>query len=660
MNKLFIFKALKKLATKKNRRFIASLIGLILFILFSIEPSLARDTPEFHILDNQPQELLPTKSSVTPSPDIQKPPSKDGVTPSPISLDNRSEFTDFVNNFFEQQLSEKNIPGAVISVVKDGEVFFTNGYGYANLEKEIPVDADTSLFRVASLSKLITVTAAMQLYERGALDIDSDVNKYLEDWQIENPYSEAVTPARMMMHTDGTTQRLVGLGAKTHSKMQSLAQYLPKYMPPINYTPGKFYSYSNHSIALLGYLVQKISGIPFVEYVERNIFQPLEMSNSTFVQPPVSELPDNFATGYQIRGGKAIPVPYLYLNIAPAAALMTTATDMAHFMLAHLQQGNYEGSQILQPETTEMMHQTHYQIHPLLPGTSYGFRERLVNNKRAIGHLGSLRGYSSFLNLIPEENIGIFIATNSFSNVHGEFIDRFFNRYFPEQSKPNVATSNVSPQQLQKYAGTYRDMEYPRSTIAKITGIAKEINVTTQPNGTLLIQTPPLLFRSNVENIELTPTEESNLFYRSLDNAYVFFVEDERGIQNVSNPLYPKIGTYQRVPWYETIKVHLGLLAFSAIFFLTATIAGIIRPIIGLLRRKIIHTPKLTWVRTVAGLIGMLNLIFLIGLPLYLWWWGAWKLVYGVPPVAVGLFGLPVLTSILSLILLIMIVNSLA
>lgn len=654
MNKLFIFKALKKLATRKNRRFIASLIGFVLFIFFSMEPSLARDTPEFHILDNQPQELLPTKSSVTPSPDLQKSPSKDSVTPSPRGLDNRSEFADFVNNFFEQQLAKSNIPGAVISVVKDGEIFFTNGYGYANLEKEIPVDADKTLFRVASLSKLITATAAMQLYERGALDLDRDVNEYLEDWQIENPYPEAVTPARMMMHTDGTTQRLIGLGARTKEKMQPLARYLPQYMPPINYTPGKFYSYSNHSIALLGYLVQKISGIPFIEYVERNIFQPLEMSNSTFAQPPVSELPDNFATGYQIQNGKAKPVPYLYLNIAPAAALMTTATDMAHFMLAHLQQGSYGGSQILQPETTEMMHQTHYQIHPKVPGTSYGFRERLINNKRAIGHLGSLRGYSSFLNLIPEENIGIFIATNSFSNVHGEFIDRFFDRYFPEQSKKGVVTPEVPSQKLQKYAGTYRDMEYPRSTIAKITGIAKEIRVTTQPNGTLLIQTPPLLFRSNVENIELTPTEESDLFYRQNDDAYVFFVEDESGIQNVSNPLSPKIGTYQRVSWYETIKLHVGLLALCAIFFLTATIAGIIRPLLRIFSQKKIPSPKLTWVRTVAGAIGMLNLIFLIGLPLYLWRWGAWKLVYGVPPVAVCLFGLPVLTSILSLILLIM------
>ena len=329
---------------------------------------------------------------------------------------------------------------------------------------------------------------------------------------------------------------------------------------------------------------------------------------------------------------------------------MTTATDMAHFMLAHLQLGNYQGNRILQPETAEMMHTTHYQIHPQLPGTSYGFRERLVNNKRAIGHLGSLRGYSSFLNLIPEENMGIFIATNCFSNLHGEFLTEFFDRYFPAEINPELATKSTG--ELTKYTGTYRDMEYPRSTIAKITGIAKEIKVATKPDGTLAVQTPPLVFRNQVKDIELTPTAEPGLFYRKHDNAYVYFVADESGnIAHVSNPLYPKIGTYQKIPWYETIWVHLGILAFCALFFLTATIAGIIRPLIRLLRRKKITSPKLTWVRTLAGLVGLFNLIFLVGLPLYLWRWGAWKLVYGVPPVATVLFGLPVLTVILSFVL---------
>ncbi|HHP7232309.1 MAG TPA: serine hydrolase, partial [Xenococcaceae cyanobacterium] len=276
-----------------------------------------------------------------------------------------------------------------------------------------------------------------------------------------------------------------------------------------------------------------------------------------------------------------------------------------------------------------------------------------------IGHLGSLRGYSSSLSLIPDEDIGIFIATNSFSNVHGKFLAQFFNRYFPEPSNsPSLERVEISSQELAKYTGTYRDMEYPRSTLAKITGVGKEIRVTTQPDGTLIVQTPPLLFRGKLENTKLIPTQEPGLFYRDNDNAYVYFVADDSGtITNVSNPLYPKIGTYQKVPWYENIYLHLGLLAFCTIFFLTATFAGIIRPLLRVLQGKKSHLPQLTWVRTVAGLIGILNLIFLIGLPLYLWLWGAWKLAYGVPPVAVGFLSLPILTTILAVILLISILT---
>lgn len=164
MNKLS--KKVFKNFVSQNRRLLAGLLSFILFVSLSIEPTLARDSPQFHILDNRPQKLSSSDTLVTPL---------------PKSLDNRSEFADFVNSFFEQQLSKSNIPGAVISVVKDGEIFFTNGYGYANLEEKIPADADTSLFRVASVSKLITATAAMQLYERGAIDLDRDVNEYLED-----------------------------------------------------------------------------------------------------------------------------------------------------------------------------------------------------------------------------------------------------------------------------------------------------------------------------------------------------------------------------------------------------------------------------------------------------------------------------------------------
>ncbi|MBE9169756.1 serine hydrolase [Pleurocapsales cyanobacterium LEGE 06147] len=625
-----------------SKRFIAALMGFILLVSLSTLPSAARDVPQFPILDNRFLEVPPSETPATPSPTAP-------------GLNDPQEFANFADNFFTKQLANSNIPGAAISVVKDGKIFFAKGYGYANLEKKIPVDANRTLFRVASLSKLFTATATMQLYEKGLINLDDDVSQYLE-FQLENPYPEPVTFARLMMHTDGTTQRLIGLAAPTETKMKPLGEYLPEHMPPIVYPPGTLYSYSNHSIALLGYLVEKISGLPFIEYIDENILQPLSMERSTFLQPPPPELADDLAVGYQVRGGKLRPVPYLYLNIAPAAALSATATDMAHFAIAHLQLGSYRNRQILQPETARLMHQTHFTVHPLLPGTGYGFRERLVNNIRAIGHLGSLRGYSSVLTLIPEHNIGIFIATNSFNGLHDRFFARFFDRYFPKQEEYKPPQSfPVTRERLARFSGTYRDLEYPRSTIAKLSGPFKHIRITNEPDGTLLVRTPSLFFLGKVENRRLVPTEEPFLFRRVEDESFAFFRLDEEGkVAYAFNPMYPKIGAYERVPWYEKIGFHLGILAFCVVFFLAAFIVWLVLPLIRRFRGKTFwQQSQLSQVRFLAGSVGTLNLVFLVGLPLYLWFFGVWKLIYGVPSLAVVFFCLPLLTTILTVGLLI-------
>jgi CubicO group peptidase (beta-lactamase class C family) len=141
------------------------------------------------------------------------------------------------------------------------------------------------------------------------------------------------------------------------------------------------------------------------------------MTRTTFLQPPPPPLLEDLATGYQYRKGQNEfeSVPFLYLNIVPAAAMSATATDMAHFMIAHLQGGEYEGERILEPDTVALMQEQHFVHFPGLPGSAYGFHERLENRLRGIGHAGSLRGYSSNISLFPEEDLGIFIATTTFT-----------------------------------------------------------------------------------------------------------------------------------------------------------------------------------------------------------------------------------------------------
>ncbi len=614
--------------------FSLSLSGLT---LPSLAQSGARQLP---ILDQQPQQVTKPERSVPPSPTAP-------------GLNEPQELEAFVDNFFNEEMSKTHVPGAVISVVKDGKLFFAKGYGYANLEKKIPVEADKTLFRVASLSKLFTATAAMQLYERGQLDLDADVNKYLTDFKLKNPYSEPVTAARMMMHTDGTTVRRIGLAARTEAEMEPLRNYLAEHMPPIMWRPGELYSYSSHSLALLGYVVEKISGMPFVEYIDKNIFQPLEMRRTTFLQPPPPELADDLAVGYQYRSGNFKPVPFLYLNIAPGASMSATATDMANFMIAHLLRGRYENSRILEEDTVRLMHKTHFAHHPKLPGTGYSFRERLENNIRMIGHLGSLRGYSSSLTLMPDQNIGIFIASNSFSGVHGKLLSQLLDRYFPAPKTPAPKHLALTDEQLERFTGTYRDVEYPRATFLKPAGMFEHINIKKGDNGTLVIHTPGLFFFKNPQNIKLIPVEPQ-LFKRADDDALTAFGNPldpgSDDIKFVFNPLWSKIGAYERVAWYETAWVQLGLLGFCAMVFLSACFIWPILPLIRSLRGKnfqIERQPSRAWL--LAGVVGTLNLVFIIGLPLSLWLYGAWKLAYGVPAFAIAFLSLPTIATVLTL-----------
>ncbi len=610
----------------------------LLFVPMSALPGLAK--PDVNLPPTDLQQQQPIQ------------PDKDPIAPSPSApgLTDPQEFAAFVDQFFNEEMSKEHIPGAVISVVKDGELFFAKGYGYANVEKQVPVVADRTLFRVASLSKLFTATAAMQLYERGLLDLNADVNQYLPNFQLKNPYPEPVTAAQMMLHTDGTTKRRIGLAARTEAEMKPLGDYLANHLPPVVWPPGELYSYSSHSIALLGYLVERIAGIPFAEYVDENILQPLEMRRTTFLQPPPPELADDLAVGYQYRSGEFKPVPFLYLNIAPAASMSATATDMAHFMIAQLQGGRYGDTGILQPETVRLMHEQHFTHHPKLPGTGYSFRERLENNIRMIGHLGSLRGYSSSLTLMPDRNIGIFISSNSFGGIHEKLLNRILDRYFPvADESPPIEPLQLSDAQLSRFTGTYRDLEYPRHTFAKLSAPFEHLKIQKAANGELLVTTPKLFFLWGTQEIRLVPVEPL-LFRRAEDDAFAAFGEDEEGqIAYAFNPIWPKMGAYERVPWYETVWVHFGVIAFCAVVFLSAAIIWPITPLIRRLQGKRFQLERQfreAW--ALAGLISTLNLVFLIGFPLSLWLMGVWKLAYGVPPIIVALLCIPLVTTLLT------------
>jgi len=324
--------------------------------------------------------------------------------------------------------------------------------------------------------------------------------------------------------------------------MVPLKEFIPDHMPPIVWRPGELYSYSNMGSTLAGYLVEAISGVPFVRYIDENILQPLDMQHSTFLQPLPPSLASDLAVGYEYQDGRFQSLPFLYLNIAPAASLSATATDMAHFMIAHLQDGRYENSRILEEEMAQLMHRQHFTHHPKLPGITYSFHERLENNIRAIGHLGSLRGYSSSLTLIPEQNVGLFVACNSFNGIHEKLITQFFDHYYPVQEKPAPAKPATNfAKQANRFTGVYRDVEYPRGTLASLGAVFGHVDVKSNGDGTLTVQTPEFFFSRGSVKRKLIPVEPL-LFQRADDDAYTAFGEDSKG--NI-NYLYSGLQVYE-------------------------------------------------------------------------------------------------------------------
>src|SRR6476661_7265458 len=338
----------------------------------------------------------------------------------------------FLDGFVPMQLEREDIAGAVVLVVKDGSILFAKGYGYSDVEKKTPVTVDATLFRPGSVSKLFTWTAVMQLVEQGKLNLDRDINEYL-DFKIPAKFGKPITLRNIMTHTPGFEEQIKDLITEDAAPGATLKQHLVTHIPERIFRPGTTPAYSNYGASLAGYIVERISGRPFNDYVAENIFKPLGMTHSTFAQPLPAELKPLMSSGYRLGSGKS--KPFEIIEEAPAGALAATAADLSHFMIAHLQGGTFENGQILRPETTAKMHERQFGVSPALNGMCLGFYEESRNGHRIIGHGGDTIYFHSDLHLMPDTGLGFLVLYNSAGK--GDISPRtalwehFLDRYFP-------------------------------------------------------------------------------------------------------------------------------------------------------------------------------------------------------------------------------------
>ena len=404
----------------------------------------------------------------------------------------RADLEAWLDGFFPHTLATGDIAGAVVVVVKDGQVLLQKGYGYADVARRTPVDPEATLFRPGSVSKLFTWTAVMQLVEQGKLDLDADVNQYL-DFTIPARDGVPATLRQILTHTAGFEEQIRALITADADEITPLGEALKYWVPERIHAPGTTPAYSNYATALAGYIVERVSGQSFDDYVDQHIFAPLGMSRSSFRQPLPPALLAGMSKGYALASD-AEAKDYEFISLAPAGSLAATGADMARFMIAHLQGGAFGDARILREDTARLMHRTGQASVGPLTRMMLGFYETSVNGHFAISHGGDTQWFHSDLHLFPDDGVGIYLSMNSSGRdgatgpIRYAFARNFADRYLPGLGPQSKGVSAEDAKlHAQQIAGTYMSSRRAQSNPLSLTNLLGPVKVMANEDGSISV-----------------------------------------------------------------------------------------------------------------------------------------------------------------------------
>jgi len=425
------------------------------------------------------------------------------------------------------------------------------------------------VYRVGSVSKLFTWTAVMQLVEAHKLDLDADVNTYI-DFKIPPFEGKPVTLRNLMTHTAGFEETEKNLLTTDPKRMLSLGAALKAWVPARIFPPGEVPAYSNYGAALAGYIVERVSGEDFADYIANHILEPLGMKHSTFVQPLPKALVPDMSKGYDKASGKA--QPYELIAISPAGALAASGDDIAHFMIAHLNNGSYGDVRILQPETAIKMHGVAYEHTPGIPPMGYGFYHEDRNGHIVVGHGGDTLWFHSDLHLILDSNVGLFVSQNSLgkpgTSLRGPLFKFFMDRYFPAPPLPAEKTLKSAKTDGKLAAGNYIASRGSFTSILTISALVGQATAKVNDDDTLSVDLlkdfagEPKKFR------EVKPFVWREVNGRGL---LVAKVKDGKVTELVTDA-FPQIEALLRAPWWQSAKLNIPLF-FGMLGMLALTVA---------------------------------------------------------------------------------------
>ncbi len=426
----------------------------------------------------------------------------------------------------QSQMAYSGQPGISVAVVKDQEIVWSRGFGYADVEGDVKASPET-IYRIASITKLFTSTAMMQLRDKGKLSIHDPITDYLQWFEIGDRKGQPITIENLITHTSGLPREAAGPYWTTidFPTKEEIIENLPTQEHPLK--PWRKWKYSNLALSLAGYIVEEASGMPYEDYVEQNIFKPLGMKN-TYIRDIPRDHP-SLAKGYGRRLPDDSREHSKYTSsrgINPAANMATTVLDLARF--AMLQFREDVDDPVLTGETLREMHRVHWLTPTWDVGWGLGFNILRLEGKTYIGHSGSVPGYRTNLRISLEDKVAVIVFTNAGDGEPVKYTEKAFKWIAPGLVPEKEKKTGV---ELEKYAGKFRNRWGDTETLVY--------------NGELIMITPqlldPMLDYTTLKHVEGDKFQMKASGYGT-HNEYVIFEFEEGKIKRLKtgeNYTYP-------------------------------------------------------------------------------------------------------------------------
>ncbi len=366
--------------------------------------------------------------------------------------DLNSNIVEIVNTEIKESIKNKSITGAVVSVVSNGKTIFNKGFGYADAENGIIADPEKTAFRIGSISKTFVALSALQLEEKGLLDLDRSISDYLD--KDFPQFESTITMRNLLTHTPGFEETGEEIFVHPYEEVKELKDILINNVPKQIYRSGEIYAYSNYGMALAGYVIECISGMNFDKYAEKYIFNSIGMYNTTFT---LKKNPADFISKGYYKNGKEREEGLV--SIYPAGSVKSTSGDMAKYAKYLL---NAENSAM-----TDKLFRKQFSMDESFAGIGLSWFKNVQNGKEFYIHLGGTDNFLSTMVIFPDYDIAVFYSINTNdSKLQYEPLKKIVTFLYGEQKEP-VIVSTDDKTGIPDISGTYMSSTYAMTTNVK-------------------------------------------------------------------------------------------------------------------------------------------------------------------------------------------------